>query len=77
MDVAKVSSSHAAREIKKMIQGLAGKIISTPHPLRPNDKNSISFTPWFSKINYDDKLGQIHIKLNEEAIERLVAFVKV
>ena len=71
-----ISASHAAREIKKAIRGLSSKIIVTPHPLRPTDKNSVSITPWFSKIDYDDIKGHIYIKLNDEAIERLIAFVK-
>ncbi len=71
-----VSVPHAAREIKRAIRGLSSKIIITPHPLRPKNKNSVSITPWFSMINYDDVKGQIYVKLNDEAIERLIAFVK-
>lgn len=71
-----VKSSHAVREINKVREGLGTKIINTPHPLDEGDKRSGETIPWFSKISYLNKKGQLIFKFNEDAIERLLIFVK-
>ena len=75
-EVTGTDSSHLSRDIKKAIKGLLSKIIIMPHPLAPNDKESLEGITWFNKINYLNTTGIIKIKLNRDAIERLVAFVK-
>ena len=75
-EVTGTDSSHLSRDIKKAIKGLLSKIIIMPHPLAPNDKESLEGITWFNKINYLNTTGVIKIKLNRDAIERLVAFVK-
>lgn len=76
IDITGVRTEHAAREIKKTVKGLLSKIIITPHPLYPDDPNSLEGITWFTKINYSNGDGIINVKMNEDAIERLIAFVK-
>lgn len=71
-----VRQEHASREIKKVAKGLLSKVIVTPHPLKPDDINSFKAFTWFTDIEYISTTGIIKLKVNDSAIERLVAFVK-
>jgi plasmid replication initiation protein len=75
-DATGVSSSHVARNINSMRRSLVKKIIDTPHPVESNDTMSGESISWFSKISYSNKNGEIIFKINEDALGRLVAFVK-
>lgn len=70
-----VSKSHLAREINKVRKSLVKKTINTPHPIDQDDFDSGETIAWFSKITYHNKTGEILIKINEDAIDRLVALV--
>ena len=70
-----VNKSHLAREINKVRKSLVKKTINTPHPIDQDDFDSGETIAWFSKITYHNKTGEILIKINEDAIDRLVALV--
>lgn len=70
-----VSKANISREINKVRKGLISKVIHTPHPVDKSDDSGVSIT-WFSKIEYKASDSEIVIKLNDDALERLVAFVK-
>ena len=75
-DVTNTRQEHLVREIKKMSKGLLSKVIITPHPLYPDDINSMKGFTWFTDIEYVNKTGEIQVKVNDSAIERLVTFAK-
>jgi plasmid replication initiation protein len=70
-----VKPEHLAREIKKTAKGLLSKYVMTPHPLRPGDDKAFKGFTWFTDIEYLNNSNDIIIKINESAIDRLVAFV--
>ena len=74
-DITNVKKNHIAREINKVRKDLGKRTINTPHPLE-RDNDSGETIPWFSKITYSNKYGEIKFIFNSFAIERLVAFVK-
>ncbi len=76
MKITGVPKNHLSREINKVVTQITSRNIITPHPLCPNDEQSSESLSWFSKSNYNNKTGQILIKVNPDAIDRLVAFVK-
>ena len=76
IEITGVANSVASREIKKVVKGLLSKTMIMPHPLEEKDSMSVYGITWFTKIEYLNKTGNIKIKVNEEAILRLIAFAK-
>ncbi|MBK2043675.1 replication initiation protein [Allofrancisella guangzhouensis] len=75
-EITGVRSDNLAREIKKVSKGLLSKVIMTSHPLESkNNKSFVGFT-WFTKVEYSNNTGKILLKLNSDAVDVLVAFVK-
>ncbi|MBK2026538.1 RepB family plasmid replication initiator protein [Francisella philomiragia] len=74
-NITSVKTPHLSREIKKVIKGLLGKVIIMPSPIEKHNTESIRAVSWFSKIDYLDTKGTIHIEINKYAIEKLVAFI--
>lgn len=74
-EITNVKKNHIAREINKVRKDLGKRTINTPHPLE-RDNDSGETIPWFSKITYSNKFGELKFIFNVFAIERLVAFVK-
>ncbi|KFJ70266.1 replication initiation protein [Francisella tularensis] len=70
-----IKKEHLAREIKKTAKGLLSKYVMTPHPLNPKDEKSFKGFTWFTDIEYINSSNHITIKINESAIDRLIAFV--
>jgi plasmid replication initiation protein len=64
-----------SREINKARIKLTTKTFNTPHPFEDDVESGESIT-WFSKITYSNKKNEIIIKINNDAVDRLVAFVK-
>jgi len=64
-----------SREINKARIKLTTKTFNTPHPFEDGVESGESIT-WFSKITYSNKKNEIIIKINNDAVDRLVAFVK-
>ena len=74
--ITSVDKSHLSREINKVRKSLVKKTINTPHPMDIDDLDSGETIAWFSKITYQSSIGEILIKVNEDAIDRFAAFVK-
>ncbi|MBK2044396.1 replication initiation protein [Allofrancisella guangzhouensis] len=76
IEITGVANSVVSREIKKVVKGLLSKTMIMPHPLEDKDSMSVYGITWFSKIEYSNKTGNIKVRVNEEAILRLIAFAK-
>ena len=75
MDITGVTVDNFSREIKSVRQGLIKKSFNTPHPTDPN-KDSGDSISWFSKVTYSAKESKLKLKINSDALENLVSFVK-
>ena len=71
-----VTDDHVAREIKKTCESVLSKIVDTPNPLDPNNRNSFKMFTWFNQAEYLEGKGEIHLEVNRETIKRLVVFTK-
>lgn len=76
LSVTLVDQSHAAREIKKVCEKLIDKKSITPNPLDYNNPKSFRLLNWFSRIEYNDKLGIIHIDLNSFILKYLIVMTQ-
>lgn len=73
--ITNIDASNFSREIKAIRIGLAKKLFNTPHPTDPHKDSGESIT-WFSKISYTAKESNLVFKINSDALENLVSFVK-
>nr|WP_023893607.1 replication initiation protein [Francisella tularensis]AHB60825.1 plasmid replication protein RepB [Francisella tularensis subsp. novicida PA10-7858] len=75
MDITGVTDDNFSRDIKATRQGLIKKSFNTPHPT-DSDKDSGDSIAWFSKVTYSAKERNLKLKINPDALENLVSFVK-
>lgn len=70
-----IDKENFSREIKAVRLGLSKKTFNTPHAT-DSHKDSGESIPWFSKITYSAKEAKLKFKINSDALENLVSFVK-
>ena len=75
LSITDINIVHFSREIKNIVETLAKKTFNLPHPIETH-KDSRESISWFSKVTYSAQASELILKINSDALESLVSFVK-